>query len=397
MPRIKRAWDLKEEDLPYIMSPYNALSVLRNTVPRPASRYVLHHDAWYGNITESHIKDGTYVLLDFRPQYYAVDEGTGNIKHFLPSSLDFNIRNLLGITQGGGGNTDELQSEAKPDWWDEVKGATKQVVNDIVRAQAASSAEWMQEEGIVQFKDSSGKTLSAEEVSQAYRDSGKEALNILDKEQQGATAIAGVPAYPAVLLALEVLLTRGRKAIRHPQDMYNDMMKAVKDARSEAEALGNLGMEQAKRRLGHTTEPNYKNRYHGPDDMARDTHGRRAEWESKGNQSSSRTVAEDVKGNKQGSKAKNRRRAEIMREKQPKVGQPSNRQGGPYTQAEIDLWESIFTSDGEKRHISSHTNTSTGETVVFERDFRGNIVSELDRFQIENFDEAKEIIKGLFK
>ncbi|WP_415897706.1 hypothetical protein [Neptuniibacter sp. QD57_21] len=398
MPTIKRVWELTKEELPYVMDPRRFLSELSSRpAVRSANGYTLYHDIQYGNITRSNIVNGEYVALDFRPQYYVVDK-QGQMEHFLPSSLEFRVQNILGISRGGGGgNSQKEEPEEKPDWWDEVKGAAKQVVNDVVRAQASSTAEWMQKEGIAEFKDKQGKTLTPEEVTKAYRDTGKEAFKILDNEQQGAVAVAALPAYPAVLLALDTALSRGKDLIRNPKEFSSDLQNALKEARSEAEALGNLGMEQAKKRLGHNDDSRYTNRYHGPDGITQDTNGKLSEWEAKGNQTSSRSVAEDVRGNKQGSKGKNIRRAEKMIQKQPKVDQPSNRQGGPYRQAEIDLWHNVSDKQGNKRHISSHTNTTTGETVVFERDLKGNISSELDRFNIESFKEAKEAIQEVFK
>ena len=398
MLTIKRAWDLKEKDIPYIVNPHHAFSKLReqHCSYRPPAVY---HDHRYGAITESEIKDGQYVVLATTEQHYVFWRNVAGINPFLPSTLGFRIRNLLGIEREGYSlaSRQKAEPEAKPDWWHEVKGAAKQVVNDALRAQAASTAAWMQEEGIAQFKDDQGTMLTAEEVAQAYRDTGQAALNILDKEQQGAAAVAAIPAYPAVLLALDAVLGRGKALIRDPKGFSKDLENALKDARSEAEALGNLGMEQAKKRLGHNNDPRYNNRYHGPDGMTQDTHGRLAEWEAKGSRNSNRSVAEDTAGHKQGSKKKNERRAKTMAKKQAKVAQPSNRQGGPYTQAEIDLWTNILNKEGNKRHISSHTNTTMGKTVVFERDVKGNISAELDRFEIENFNAAKEVIQEVFK
>ncbi|MCV6612782.1 MAG: hypothetical protein OIF55_18650 [Amphritea sp.] len=400
MRSVKRVWNLEKDDLAYVMDPSDALSALRGRTGSPhTSTCVFYQDNWYGKITESDIKDGSYVVLALSPQYYLVERSTGDLQHFLPFSLEFYVKKLLGIQRGGGsgGNQQAIQPEEKPDWWHEVKGAAKQVVNDVVRSQAASTAEWLHKEGVIKFEDKKGNTLTAEDVGKAYRNTGKTALNILDKEQQGAAAIAAVPAYPAVLLALDTLLGRGRDIVRDPKGFSRDLQNALKDARSEAEALGNLGMEQAKRRLGHSNDPRYNNRYHGPDGMTQDSHGKLSEWEAKGNRHTNRTVAEDVAGNKQGSQWKNIRRAKIMTKKQAKVNQPSDRQGGPYTQAEIDLWIGIKASRGHKRHISSHTNTTTGETVVFERDTKGNISTELDRFKIDNFNEAREVIQEVFK
>ncbi|BBA36051.1 uncharacterized protein sS8_4121 [Methylocaldum marinum] len=126
--------------------------------------------------------------------------------------------------------------------------------------------------------------------------------------------------------------------------------------------------------------------------------GRLAEWEAKGNNRDSTSVALDINGNRQGSRDKNLVRAQLMtRDKARKVGLPSNRQGGPYTAEEIDLWGEVIRKQGNKQHISVHTNTDTGRVRVFERDHRGNITQTLDEFELENFNELKQVIGEAFK
>ncbi|MBU1170730.1 MAG: hypothetical protein KKD44_14310 [Proteobacteria bacterium] len=155
-------------------------------------------------------------------------------------------------------------------------------------------------------------------------------------------------------------------------------------------------MEQAKSRLGHTTDPRYVDRYHGPDDIANDKEDRLAEWEAKGNNTDSSTVAVDSKGNRQGSSGKNFRRATAMtRNKVKKIGVNSSRQGGPYKKDEIDLWHEIMRKRGNKQHISVHTNTETGNVKVFERNHKGKIVKALDDFKLNNFEVIKQGIKEL--
>ena len=141
-------------------------------------------------------------------------------------------------------------------------------------------------------------------------------------------------------------------------------------------------------------------RFHGPDDITRPEKGAGlAEWEGKGTRRNSTAVAKDNKGNRQGSSIKNARRAEQMvTDKAKKIGQPSNRQGGPYTREEIDLWQEIKDLSGEKQHISVHTNTETGRVRVFRRDHRGIIQGDpLDEFTLENFKELKEAIGEAIK
>jgi len=79
------------------------------------------------------------------------------------------------------------------------------------------------------------------------------------------------------------------------------------------------------------------------------------------------------------------------------VGKASNRQGGAYTKNELDLWQQIKKLGGEKRHISTHTNTNTGQVKVVERDSDGNVFKVVDEFKMDNFDEIKSGIEERFK
>ena len=85
----------------------------------------------------------------------------------------------------------------------------------------------------------------------------------------------------------------------------------------------------------------------------------------------------------------------MTRDKARKIGQPSNRQGGPYTQEEIDLWWEVRLKKGNKQHISVHTNT--GRVRVYNRDKRGIVKGDpLDEFKMENFEEMKKVIGEAF-
>ena len=79
-----------------------------------------------------------------------------------------------------------------------------------------------------------------------------------------------------------------------------------------------------------------------------------------------------------------------MLTKHKKVGKPSNRIGGPYTAAEMELWQEIQDKRGRKTHMSAHTNTETGQVRVFERDHKGKIVKQTDEFQLDDFEVAKK-------
>ncbi|MEJ2694002.1 MAG: hypothetical protein P8166_13395 [Candidatus Thiodiazotropha sp.] len=157
-------------------------------------------------------------------------------------------------------------------------------------------------------------------------------------------------------------------------------------------------MRQAHRRMGIETDPRYVNRYHGPDDLGHQNK-RLTETEAKASQDERVRVAKDNDDNRQGSKKKNRKRAETMKrkEQQGKVGQPSNRQGGSYTEGEMELYGEIERRRGTKQHLLVHTNTETGVVRTFLQGNEGEIGKKLDEFKMENFEEAKAMIKANFK
>ncbi|WDE11057.1 PAAR domain-containing protein [Thalassomonas haliotis] len=180
--------------------------------------------------------------------------------------------------------------------------------------------------------------------------------------------------------------------------MQDVLPAALKNSRSTSEALGKAGMEQAKNRLDLKTDKRYVDRYHGPDDISQDKSGNLTEIEAKGNNKNSKAVTVDNKGHKQSSKKKNKRRADkMLDQKAKKIDIPSKRQGGPYNQDEINLWNEIELDKGNKRHLSTHTNTENGQVLVFERDDEGDIIETLDDFKIDGFDELKQNIGEFFK
>jgi len=191
----------------------------------------------------------------------------------------------------------------------------------------------------------------------------------------------------------------GKITVGNPSVLIGDTITAPTKApsmqaqRNLSKALGEIGMVHAKQRLSLITDNRYIDRYHGPDDIAHDPCGNLVEIEAKGNNKNSTSVTKDKKGNKQSSQKKNKRRANLMKNKTQKIDVPSNRQGGPYTQDEINLWKEIKRNKGDKRHLSIHTNTETGLVRVLERDRKGNIIKELDKFTLNNFDEIKQSAK----
>jgi hypothetical protein len=55
--------------------------------------------------------------------------------------------------------------------------------------------------------------------------------------------------------------SHGKSLLRHPEEFMADLERALTHSRSETEALGELGMHQAKRRLDIETDPRYVNRF----------------------------------------------------------------------------------------------------------------------------------------
>lgn len=284
-------------------------------------------------------------------------------------------------------------------------GAAKQAANDLMRRSAAINAQWQAETGKATFTDKeTGQVLSPDAVKQRWEDEGKDVLPITGADQQqGAQMAKDSPALGVAMVIAQTATSHGRNIIPQPDDLSKDLAKAIQGLRGPkdkqlSEALGKLGGEQAKRRQGMETDPRYVDRYHGPDDMTRDEKGALVEWEFKGNKTDSTSVTKDSKGHRQGSTEKNKRRSEKMaRDKAKKVGVPSNRQGGTYTDEEIDLWKEVQEKEGNKRHVSVHTNTETGTVRTYDRDEEGKINRLLDEFEISHFDEIKTRLKDLLK
>lgn len=337
------------------------------------------------------------------------DQGRWQLsRHALPEhhailqlTLDNATTPLGGVTVDGAVETPSALARTV----DKAKGAAKQVANDLLRRNAALNAQWQAKNGLATFTDKeTGQVLSADEVKQRFENEGKDALPIAGTDQQhGAQMAKDSPALGAVMAVAQTAASRGRNIIQHPDDLGKDIAKAMQGLRGPkdkqlSEALGKIGGEQAKRRQEMETDPRYVDRYHGPDDVARDKDGKLVELEYKGNKTDSTSVAKDSKDNRQGSKEKNKRRAEKMAwDKAKKVDLPSNRQGGTYTAEEIELWQDIQEKDGDKRHVSVHTNTETGVVRTYERNEKGVIHNQLDEFTIDNFDVIKSMLKELMK
>ena len=285
-------------------------------------------------------------------------------------------------------------------------GGAKEFINQLARKNAAMQAEWFKEQGTIKYYDAeTGEELGNEEIMRRIEEDGNDILTIngLD-EQAGAEAVKNHGQTAAAVAATTAIVGRGRSLLRDPGEAAEYIAKQIKEAttntRSYTEAMGKAGMQQAKERMGIATDKRYVDRYHGPDDIGRDANNRLTEIEAKGSMTNNTSVAKNVSKEKQSSAAKNKRRAELMtsNKKRKKIDQPSNRQGGAYTQDEFTLWKQISKDRGNKRHISTHTNAQTGEVRVIERDKRGNVEGEaIEPFKMEFFDEIQQVIKAHFK
>ncbi len=402
--RLKRTRDIEWRDLPRIESPFFARSqVERAFFDRYGPNCIWgidevlrdgHHefqrpnrDRWVLDRLLKLLETGKVFLVHdlsgkpFSP--VALWEGDGEDKTqgrwvvtlsgghlFAKSSLEWIVQRL---TNGHGSG-----QARKTSWWDEAVGGTKEIVNQLGRRTAASLSESM---GVRYVEKGTGREIDLNKE-------GKDLLPPSNADQeQGAQTVRNHQATVSMVMALS----------SKPEEFAADLEKALTHAKSESEALGKAGLEQAKRRLEYKTDDRYVDRYHGPDDMCK-KNGKFAEFEAKGNKTDSKAVAKDKQGNKQGSRDKNQLRSQKMTaDKAKKIGLPSNRQGGPYTQEEIDLWKEIKFREGNKQHISVHTNTETGQVKVYERDHDGDITEILDDFKMENFNEMKQAIGEAFK
>ncbi len=82
----------------------------------------------------------------------------------------------------------------------------------------------------------------------------------------------------------------------------------------------------------------------------------------------------------------------MVYEKSRKVGQPSGRQGGPYTEGEIQLWQEVLDRSGNKDHYFVHTDTQEGRVRVYRQDDDGQVMEKIDDFYMEDFEAARKII-----
>jgi hypothetical protein len=310
---------------------------------------------------------------------------------FVKSSLESIVYTVSRRSHGG--------SVPESSWWDRVVGGAKEVVNQVVDANRALANEWYAEKGVFHYIDrATGRELSPQEVAELYRNDSPDTLKPEGPgEEAGAQMVRDNQATAAAVSMAMALSSKFRSVVRNPDEFAEDLRKALTHSRSETEAFGELGMHQAQRRLGMESDPRFINRYHGPDDITR-KNNKLGEWEGKGSQDNQVRVAKDTDDFRQGSSKKNLKRAKTMTKKQQqgKVGQTSNRQGGAYTDEEMELYEEIWDRRGEKQHFLTHTNTETGIVRTFKQVDGGKIGEKIDEFKIENFKEAKAAIKEYF-
>lgn len=169
-----------------------------------------------------------------------------------------------------------------------------------------------------------------------------------------------------------------------------------KGPNAEAEALGELGLEEYKQRSGIRDDPGFIKRYHGQDNLGRKPDDGLVGLEAKGSATGIGRISEREDGFKQLSWEANEQRAKQMVKKKQKgkVGKPSNRIGGSYTESEIELYQEIKDNGGRKDLVSTHTHTETGDVTVLKHDHNGKTVAS-DHFKIENFQMKKQQIKRL--
>jgi len=117
-----------------------------------------------------------------------------------------------------------------------------------------------------------------------------------------------------------------------------DKIIPVDKIRKEAQKVGEEMIEKWRKRVKYKKEPDFEERYQGPDGMLRDKKDQLVAVEAKGTLNpSTKPYPKKNKSGRQGSAENNLSRAKAMRKKRSKIGQPSSRKGGSYTQEEIAL------------------------------------------------------------
>ncbi|WP_052730000.1 hypothetical protein [Photobacterium halotolerans] len=391
---IIEARRLAISDLKRVISPRQASWVLQTAPYVTGLSNVMEHGGIRRNLSNimRKIESGELILLGNNGDVF---NGNGELAMGLPYGFASRIRYL----QANAKPTRFVKANYAPfdpntNLFDTVIGGAKQLANDFIREQRSSQAEWMADKGIVQFTDTTtGQVMTSDEVAQRYLEHGEDILTFSNEaELNGAELLKENRHYSTILPVVSLAASGFRNPIK-----YRELLeKSIQNSRSLPEALGKLGMEHAKERLGIKDHPDYVDRYHGPDSMGFDKDNLLVEIESKGTAGASRAVGVNVDNMKQGSAAKNRKRGSQMVKKRTKVGVPSNRQGGPYKQAELDMWQLVTDLQGNKRHLMVNTDTETGRVKVYEQDTNGDIIDQLDDFIIDGYKDTKAHLSKLF-
>jgi hypothetical protein len=226
------------------------------------------------------------------------------------------------------------------------------------------------------------------QLSERAKELAEEAASGAGKKGNGGGLPRGT-AKEAKLLRLHWRAVLGAEA--------DQVLRAIlQRTRGVAEALGELAMEVALKRLELMADGRFIKRYHGREKLAIDKQGRLVGVEAKGSGRGARGLSKHGDEARQLSRMANYKRAVAMSKKRPKIGESSNRLGGPYTRGELEMYAFLDGRRGMKRLLSVHANSQTGLTRVFERDGVGNIIptsrEPLMEFILEDLQELKTML-----
>ena len=432
--RIVHFRDAYQEDIPKIVKPDKAAKYIREYLSRRPGFYetvfgidTFLRDSGITYFQGAHqiesiverlswrLDSGDFLLLGDWEDGFDTIMFFGDISPFLSSTFKERVKRLPPRPQFGHGNYSkasepivepnitpaleapaELKETGITKAINAMMGGAKQVINDYIDEQRASQAEWLADKRIIQAKDeATGQILTPEELGERYR--GNPTLPLADNELAGAEAVQSFVGYEAALLVLEAATNR-KKLVTDLAEFKEEAGKILsqintKSPNALSEALGQYGAEQVYKDLGLKQNEGFIHRYHGCDNMMDCQKRGLVEIEHKGYNSNSTHLSENKHFERQGSDRKNKRWAKRMKKKAPKVGQASNRKGGPYQQKEQALWQSILDKEGKKNHLAIFTNTETGKVRYFWQDNKGNLLppkeGALQEFTIPEFETVK--------
>jgi hypothetical protein len=432
--RVVHYRDAYQNDIPRIIQPERALGYIRRSLSsQPGFNQTvfgldsLLSDCGISYAPSQHqidsalsrvawrFESGDFFLLGDRDDDFGSIQFFGDISPFVSPTFRERVKRLPPRPQFGHGNYSkasepivepnitpapeapaELKETGITKAINAMMGGAKQVINDYIDEQRASQAEWLADKGIIQAKDeATGQILTPEELGERYR--GNPTLPLADNELAGAEAVQSFVGYEAALLVLEAATNR-KKLVTDLAEFKEEAGKILSQINTKfpnalSEALGQYGAEQVYKDLGLKQNEGFIHRYHGCDNMMDCKKRGLVEIEHKGYNSDSTSLSRNQFGERQGSDDKNLRWSKRMKKKAPKVGQASNRKGGPYEQKEQALWQSILDKDGKKNHLAIFTNTETGKVRYFWQDNKGNLLppkdGALQEFTIPEFETVK--------